>query len=513
MQQSDVRAPGDAHSRAMSDARRATRLAVARLWHEGNSFSPQRTGLAEFQRREWSRGAGALTRYAGTATEMGALADFLAARPHWQAQLLRLAAAPPSGPVEPAVYRRISDDILAGLSSESFDAVYLSLHGSCIAEDEAEADLALVRRVRAAIGDRPLAVTFDLHANLSPALAPLVDILVGYKTYPHIDMAETAAKALALLERALAGEIRPVVAIAKPGVLLFSHAMRTDKGPMAEIEAAAQALESRHGLLDATAFGGFTYGDAPGAGATATVTADGDRALALRAAESLAQEIRQRRDRFRVSLPSAAAAVEQALTLAGPVAVLEPGDNPLSGGGADTPGLFREILRRRPAGKVAFAFFFDPELVERCRAAGPGATLAVSLGGRLSDAFGPPVDAQARVLRLTDGRFVNDGPMERGLAVDLGPTAVLDVEGIEVVVTASTAPVNDPAWFRLHAIEPVSLRLFGVKAKNHFRAAFGQTFAHLIDCDTPGPSGLDLSALPFRFLPPTLLDEHRRAPA
>ena len=443
---------------------------------------------------------------------MGALLAFLDARPQWEATVLRLAAAPPSGPVVSAVYREAADDIVRGLEAESFDAVYLSLHGACIAEDEAEADLALVRRVRAAIGTRPLAITFDLHANLSPALAPLVDILVGYKTYPHVDMAETAAKALGLLERTLAGEIAPVVAIAKPGVLLFSHAMRTDDGPMAEIEAAARALESGDAILDATAFGGFTYGDAPGAGASATVTANGDRASAARAAESLAAEIRRRSDRFRVRLPSAAEAVQKALTLDGGVAVLEPGDNPLSGGGADTPGLIREILAQRPQGNVVFAFFFDPALVERCRAAGPGAVLAAKLGGRLSTAFGPPVAVAARVLRLTDGRFVNDGPMERGLAVDLGPTAVLDVEGIEVVVTSSNAPVNDHAWFRLHGIDLRTLRLLGVKAKNHFRAAFGQSFAQLIDCDTPGPCGLDLSALPFRHLPQALLDDHRKAP-
>jgi microcystin degradation protein MlrC len=188
--------------------------------------------------------------------------------------------------------------------------------------------------------------------------------------------------------------------------------------------------------------------------------------------------------------------------------VLEPGDNPLSGGGADTPGLFRELLARRPGGKVAFAFFFDPDLAERCNALGPGASLDVRLGGRLSGAFGPPVEAKARVLRLTEGRFVNDGPMERGLAVDLGPTAVLSVEGIEVVVTSSTTAVNDPAWFRLHAIDPCQLRLLGVKAKNHFRAAFGNVFAHLIDCDTPGPAGLDLRHLPFRHLPAALLQEH-----
>ena len=492
----------------MKTSRGSPRLAIARVWHEGNSFSPQRTGLAEFQRREWASGAAALARYEGTATEMGALVAFARAHPKWQLRVLRLAAAPPSGPVESAVWRGIRDEILAGLAAESCDAVYLSLHGSCVAEDEPEADLALVRGVRRAIGSRPLAVTFDLHANLSPALAPLVDILVGYKTYPHVDMAETAAKALVLLERMLAGEIRPVVAIAKPGALLFSHAMRSDAGPMAEIQAAARALESSRRLLDVSAFGGFTFGDSPAGGASAAVTADGDTALARSAAESLAQEIASRRERFRVSLPSATEALDRALSLAGPVAVLEPGDNPLSGGGADTPGLFRALLERRPAGKVAFAFFFDPVLVERCRALGPGAALDVRLGGRLTTDFGPPVEARAEVLRLTDGRFVNEGPMERGLPVDLGPTAVLAVDGIEVVVTASTTAVNDPAWFRLHGIDPGGLRLLGVKAKNHFRAAFGSVFTHLIDCDTPGPAGLDLRHLPFRHLPRALLSEH-----
>jgi microcystin degradation protein MlrC len=278
---------------------------------------------------------------------------------------------------------------------------------------------------------------------------------------------------------------------------------------MAEIEAAARALESRHGLLDVSAFGGFTFGDSPAGGASAATTADGDVALARSAAESLALEIATRRDRFRVNLPTAAEALDRALLLPGPVAVLEPGDNPLSGGGADTPGLFRELLARRPGGKVAFAFFFDPALVDRCRALCTGAAFDVRLGGRLSAAFGPPVEARARVLRLTDGRFVNDGPMERGLAVELGPTAVIDVEGIEVVITSSTTAVNDPAWFRLHAIDPRRLRLLGVKAKNHFRAAFGSIFAQLIDCDTPGPAGLDLRHLPFRNLPASLLQEHR----
>ncbi len=484
---------------------RVRRLAVARLWHEGNSFSPFLTTAREFAQREWLTGPAAVARYRGTATEMGAAVAFAEAEPTWQVDFLRLAAAPPGGPVEQPLYEALCEEIVAALAAESWDAVYLSLHGALVAGAEPEADLALLRRVRAAIGSTPLAVTFDLHANLSPAAGPLIDILVGYKTYPHVDMAETAARALTLLAQTATGALRPVTRIAKAGVLLTSHRMRTDAGPMAELEAEARRLMTLPGVLDATPFGGFTYGDTPSAGASATVTFDGAAARAESLAAELAQAIAQRAPAFAATLPTAEAALRQALATPGPVAVLEPGDNPLSGGGADTPGLFRALLAARPTGPTLFAFFWDPALVARAALAGPGAWITATLGGRLTADYGQPVTVEARVLRLTDGRYVNEGPMERGLSVDQGPTAVLEVQGIAVVVTSACQAVNDPAWFRLHSVVPEELRLLCVKAKNHFRAAFGQRFALLVDCDTPGPACLDPSVLPFRHLPPGLL--------
>lgn len=481
------------------------RLAVARLWHEGNSFSPFLTTPREFQQREWSSGAGAAARYRGTATELGAVVAFGEAHPDWSLHYLRLAAAPPGGPVEQPLYEKLCDEIVSALAAESWDAVYLSLHGALVAESEPEGDLALLRRVRQAIGRTPLAVTFDLHANLSPEAGPLIDILVGYKTYPHVDMAETAARALVLLDRAARGAVRPVVRIAKAGVLLTSHRMRTDAGPMAELETEARRVMALPGVLDATVFGGFTYGDTPSAGASAAVTLDGAPAKAESLAADLAGAIARRASAFHATLPDAATALRQALEADGPVAVLEPADNPLSGGGADTPGLFRALLAARPPAPTLFAFFWDPDLVARAALAGSGAWITASLGGRLTGDYGAPVKVEAQVLRLTDGRYVNDGPMERGLAVDQGPTAVLAVQGIEVVVTSACQAVNDPAWFRLHGVEPERLRLLAVKAKNHFRAAFGQRFAALVDCDTAGPACLDPRGLPFRHLPAGLL--------
>jgi microcystin degradation protein MlrC len=174
----------------------------------------------------------------------------------------------------------------------------------------------------------------------------------------------------------------------------------------------------------------------------------------------------------------------------------------MSGGIGDTPALLTALLARPPAEASVFAFLCDPELVARAHAAGPGATLAVALGGRLTPAFGPPVRASARVRRLTDGRFRNKGPMERGLAVDLGRTCVLDIGNVAVIVTETCQSPNDEAYFTLHGIDLAATRLLCVKAKNHFRAAFGPICRRIIDVDCPGPATADLASLPFKHLRP-----------
>jgi microcystin degradation protein MlrC len=483
------------------------RLAIARLSHEGNSFTPVPTDLAAFRHREWTAGEAARALYAGTASEFGAAADFLAARADWEGVFLRCCAAPPGGPVEQAVLDAIRAEIVDGLSDGPWDGVYLSLHGALLGTEDSAPELRLLGDVRAVIGDAPFAVSFDLHANLDPAIADLADIVVGYKTYPHVDTYETGAKALALLERAVLGEIRPVSRIVPLGVVLPSFNMRTDvsagAGPMAAVEAAARAAEGQPGVLDVTPFGGFAYADVAQAGASVSACADGDAALAEAAAREVLACFAEHTPRFAIRLPGPDEAIERALTLAptGPVAVLEPADNPMSGGIGDTTGLFRALLAAKLSIPATFASFWDPDLVARAHAAGVGANLTCRLGGRVSSDYGAPVEADARVTRLTDGRFVNEGPMDRGLRTDLGPTVVLDVAGVSVIVTSTCQSPNDRAYFTLHGIDLARPGLMCVKAKNHFRAAFGAVFAALIDADTPGPAALDLAKLPYRTVP------------
>lgn len=490
------------------------KLAVARLWYEGNSFSPITTGLDIFQAREWAEGDAAIKLYRNTATEIGAVIAFADTHPDWEVTFLRCAAAPPGGPVTDAAFATIRSDILDGLQRRKWDAVYLSLHGAMVTVGNPTPELDLLQDVRAIIGKVPIAASFDLHANIGAAMIDLVDVATGYKTYPHIDMDATAAGALDLLISLTQAKIRPVGAIAKVPAIYTSFNMRTTDGPMAEMAQLAAEWRTRPGILEATVFGGFAYGDSPFAGPTAMVFADGDRMLAQRAANALAAEMAARQGQFELQPPSPAEAIAQALVLPGdkPAAITDPADNPLSGGIGDTPALFRALLEAKPAVPCVFAFFWDPDLVARARTAGIGATLDVAFGGRVTHIFGTPVRIGAKVLALTDGKFRNIGPYENNLAVDVGNTALFDVEGIKVIVTSSCQTPNDPAYFALHGIDLSKIGLLCVKAKNHFRAGFTPLTRAIIDCDAAGPAGVTLAHYTFRHAPKTLYPLNRQMP-
>ncbi len=479
------------------------RLAIARVWYEANSFAPLHTGLAEFKAREWASGDAARAFYAGTATEIGGALAVESAYPAWEFHYLHCASAPPGGLVEAAAAAEIARLILAGLAGQAWDAVYLSLHGAMAAVDDPTPELHLLQQVRGAIGDTPLGASFDLHANLGADVVKLLDATSGYHTYPHVDMHLAAQRTLDMLLAKAEGRSTPRIAIGKLPAILPSFNMRTDDGPMAEMQRLADGWRRRPGMLDVTLYGGFAYGDSPFAGPSVVAASDGGSALAQQAVAALLGDLAARRDRFYVALPDPAEGLRRALAAGGdgPAIVLDPADNPLSGGIGDTPALFRALLETDAPPRTVFAFFWDPPLVDLCHRQGVGALIRARLGGRVTGDFGGPVDVEAKVLKLTDGRFRNEGPYEHALPADVGRTALLQVGGIQLIVTARCQTPNDPAYFRLHGIDPERLDLLCVKAKNHFRAAFRGMARCLVDIDAPGPAAAELAHYRYEYAP------------
>jgi microcystin degradation protein MlrC len=477
-------------------------IAVLRFWYEGNSFSPVPARRADFQRREWVSGPEARRFYKGKDLETGAAVEFLDAHPELEARFLRCAAAYPAGPVEPGLFPRFVEEVARGLRGRRWDGVYASLHGATVASDVAACETFLFESIRAEVGAAVVAASFDLHANLDPGIAELADIVVGYKTYPHVDMYATGMKAMTLLHRAMADEISPRAIIKPAGFAPTSFNMRTTDGPMADMVGQAARVEQSHGCYDVSVFGGFPYADSPHTGASVTACYEADTqgidAAKINAAlDHLNAEFRARAERFDTVLPEPAAVIGDFLGRGSGfrMAVLEPSDNVFSGGAGDSPGLLRAAVELAPGVPSVFASFWDPDLVARAAAAGPGAAIDCALGGRLSGHYGAPVRAAGVVETLTDGRFVNAGPMEKGLAVDLGPTAVIRVGEIRIVVASRNAPVN------LHGIDLAAFPLVYAKAKNHFRAAFAERFDAIVDTETLGPAPSDISGLPYRHAP------------
>ncbi len=479
-------------------------LAIIRFWYEGNALSPVEAGKEAFKKREWVSGPEAGAFYRNTNVEVAAVEDFLLNHPDVEAHYVFCTAAYPAGPMETGLFREILGRIEDGLKDRPWHGIYLSLHGSAVTLDEPNPETLLLRRVRGLVGTKvPVAASFDLHAGLNPEMGELVDIVCGYKTYPHIDMYETGTKALSLLGQAMISGKAPVTTIAPAGFAPTSFNMRTNCGPMADMVALARELELKKEFYDVSVFGGFVYADTIDTGASISICADID---ASSEACKLARVFLAKAPQFDVILPSAREKLSSIKNIlrerssALPVAVLEPSDNVFSGGAADTPGLLDAVLNSDIKAPSLFAFFWDPALVIRAIRAGVGKKLECSLGGRLTSQFGPPIELTVQVEKLTDGRFINLGPMEKNLKVDLGPTAILKTNKLSIIVTSINIPVNDMAYFILHGLNLSDFAVVYVKAKNHFRSAFEDQFSEIIEVETPGPAASDLSSLFFNHL-------------
>lgn len=480
-------------------------LAVIRFWYEGNAFSTIPATKETFMAREWICGPAAKEFYQGTNIEVAAVEELVELNPQIEAHYIFCTAAYPAGPMENGLFNEILTQIETGLKAHEWQGVYLSLHGSAVTQDELQPETHLLQRVRELVGTSvPIAVTFDLHANLNPEIGQLANIVCGYKTYPHIDMRETAAKALGLLGKTINGDLNPITTIIPAGFAPTSFNMRTSDGPMASMMALAKQLEADKSFYDVSVFGGFVYADSANTGASISICSDQKND---HQANYLAQQFRARAPQFEVKLPSAEKtlnAIKQSLTSASlptPVAIIEPSDNIFSGGGADTPGLLKAVLEADLPVAQLFAFFWDPSLVQEAIRAGTGNRLEVQLGSRLTREFGSPVNISVSVKKLTDGQFINLGLMEKNLPVDLGQTVVLQLNKLDIIVTSKNVPVNDPGYFDLHDIDPQDYAIVYVKAKNHFRSAFASKFQQIIEVETPGPAASDLSSFKFKNLP------------
>lgn len=463
------------------------RIAVAGFLHESNTYLPSRTDRAAFQAQSLHFGDALLSEWRSAHHEMG---GFLASADElgFEALPLLMAWATPAGPVATDVFEEITGRLCDDLQRTRPDGLLLALHGAMVAEHHLAADREVLARVRSVVGpDFPVAVTFDLHANLPVDMGDVCDLAVAYRTNPHIDQRDCGRFAARLLVRWVKGEIRPRLAVSKPPMLLNIMKQDTSCEPMAGFMARALALQSQPGALAVHLLPGFAYADVPHVGPGVIAMSDGDRALAQRLADTLADELWQARERFHVSLPSPSEAVTQALRAERtPVVLVDTGDNVGGGSAADGTVLLAELLRQRATGAVVC--LCDPSAVSACQAAGVGGTLTLPVGGRVDRLHGDPVTVTGRVRVLHDGRYVEPAVRHGGKRINhMGTTALLEIEGENLLVLTSLRhPPFSLGALTCLGVRPEMARMLVVKAAIAYKAAYGPVAGTIIEVDTPG---------------------------
>ena len=474
------------------------KLFLAMMSHETNTFSNVPTDRGQFEARHLHYGGEILETFQDTGTCLGGMID-VARRQGATLAPSVAAAASPAGRVTADVYHAVKKRLLADLATGGrLDGVLLDLHGAMVPEglDDGEGDL--IAAVRQAVGpDVPIAVTLDLHGNLSAAMVTHASLLHGYKTYPHVDMAERGEEAATRLMDVIAGRIRPTAAFCKPPLLPPLGNQGTARGPMRRLYDLADEMEQDPRVISVSVFAGFPFADIPDAGLGIYVVTNDDRALAERLAEKLARVAWEHRHEFLHTALPVKDAVAKALAANGrPIVLADMADNTGGGAAGDGTEILRELVRAGARSAVV-ACLWDPAAVLACVKSGVGSRITLEVGGKVDDRHGAPLRVAGTVRTLSDGRFVHKGPMARGLPGRLGTTAVLDVDDIKVILISYRWQTLDPEMIRFVGIDPTAEKVVVVKSTIHYRAAFEPLAKEIIEVDAPGLSSSNLARFHF----------------
>ncbi|MGH2604021.1 MAG: M81 family metallopeptidase, partial [Dehalococcoidia bacterium] len=400
--------------------------------HETHTFSAEPASLDQWK---ISRGEECWA-FAGTNHSLGGVIDGCRERGIELVPTF-FAHATPSGTPDRETVETLVTELVDGIARAlPADGIVLTLHGAMVGEGMPDAEAEILRRVRAITGlDLPIAVTLDLHANTSQELVDLATIIVGYDTYPHVDHNDRAREAVGLLAETIAGRITPVMAFAAPPLLPVPQAMYTGKPPFKTLFDRAFALEADGSALSITIAGGFAYADTPVTGMSFIAVTDNDRSGAMRIVAELADLAWSLRQEMRVeNVPPARAVAAAIAHPEGPVVLVDVGDNIGGGTPGDGTVLRAELLRH--GAREATVVIAEGEAAQAALSAVVGATVRLAAGGKTDRWHGDPVDIEGRVRLLCDGQWVNEGPENAGVPVDMGPTAVVRCGGVNLVLTS-----------------------------------------------------------------------------
>ena len=476
------------------------KIAVAGFQHETNTFAPQPTTFEIFEERgawpELTRGESLIKRFSGLNLP---ISGFISACNH-KVEPILWAAAEPGGFVENDAFELITNEIVDGIIGSRPDAVYLDLHGAMVTRKYDDGEAEILRRIREAAGyDLPLAVSLDLHGNLSKSFFDLADLVTIYRTYPHVDLAETGARAADLLSMALKKPLKK--AWRRANFLIPVTAQGTDYQPSKNIYNYIDKI-SQNEVASIDLAMGFPPADIPELGPV-IVAYDQSQKAANDSVEKVFKKLLEAEPIFNDRLVSAEDAVADAVkSINGPVVIADVQDNPGAGGTGDTTGLISALIKAK-ASDAILSMLYDPDTAEAAHKAGVGSEIDVSLGGKYTT-YSKPIKCKVLIEAISDGRFLFTGPMFGGSHADLGPVALLKIfdTSIRVVVGSKRAQNADQEMFRVVGLEPCQHKIICVKSAMHFVADYKRISKNIIFATSPGANPCNLKEIPYKRLLP-----------
>jgi len=476
------------------------KIAVAGFQHETNTFAPQPTTFEIFEERgawpELTRGKSLIKRFLGLNLP---ISGFISACNH-KIEPILWAAAEPGGFVENDAFELITNEIVDGIIGSRPDAVYLDLHGAMVTRKYDDGEAEILRRIREAAGyDLPIAVSLDLHGNLSKSFFDLADLVTIYRTYPHVDLAETGARAADLLSMALKKPLKK--AWRRANFLIPVTAQGTDYQPSKNIYNYIDKI-SQNEVASIDLAMGFPPADIPELGPV-IVAYDQSQKVANDSVEKVFKKLLEAEPTYNDRLVSAEDAVADAVkSINGPVVIADVQDNPGAGGTGDTTGLISALIKAK-ASDAILSMLYDPDTAEAAHKAGVGSEIDVSLGGKYTT-YSKPIKCKVLIEAISDGRFLFTGPMFGGSDADLGPVALLKIfdTSIRVVVGSKRAQNADQEMFRVVGLEPCQHKIICVKSAMHFVADYKRVSKNIIFATSPGANPCNLTEIPYKRLLP-----------
>ena len=483
------------------------KILIAGFQHETNTFAPSKADWGSFVQGGGMPGmthGSDILDFRGINIPVGGFLEAMRGGPH-QIMSVVWTAACPSAQVTEDAFERITGKIVEAASELRPDAVYLDIHGAMVAEHVDDGEGELLRRVRQVVGPKvPVVGSLDLHANVTELMLQQADALVAYRTYPHVDMAETGERAAFLLKRFMAGGNRLCLAWRRIPFLVPLHGQCTEMNPAKGTYEHLESLEQ--GAVTSLSFTpGFPAADFPGCGGV--VWGYGSKQAEVEGAvDSLTKHINEREADWWIDLYKPDQAVEEAMRqsqgASRPVVIADTQDNPGAGGNSNTTGMLRALVAKQ-AQDAALGVLFDPEAAKAAHKTGIGKTITLGLGGEpaLDD---QPFEATFTIEHLSEGNLTVKGPMMRGAKISLGPTACLRIGGVQVVVGSSKVQMLDRELYRVAGVEPEQMKILVNKSSVHFRADFTAIAHSILVAESPGPMVADPINLPWKRLTPGL---------